>query len=188
MYLDLDFDKDECEHKLAEHESMLDQRDRKLNASKYLLHETKSSFKMKSQFQISKKQFFATISKDRPNVSAAPAKVNLNSSADKLTQNYTTSKNHSSTNSNFAYGSIRTNASAASLGAESMAGERKFDSAKKSNNVVNSMKNMELVVESYGFRNNKPDSGDSVDDKNFIDEVSLTEPVSKPLDAKGIFC
>lgn len=194
MYLDLDFDKIECENKLTEHESILDRKDRdknyfdrksKLEASKYLLQETKSSFKMKSQFQISKKQFFAKIANDRANIPTAQSKINLNSIEDKLAQHYLTSKNNSNKNSNIAYGSIRTSASASSLGSESIVGGRKFDFAKKSN-AVNSMNNTELVVESYGFPK-KPEYDELVVDKNIIDENPSTETVSRPFDTKGTF-
>lgn len=177
MYLDLDFDRDECENKLTEHESVLGgngrdknnfERKAKLDASKFLLHETKSSFKMKSQFQISKKQFFSKVAaKDRPNYPT--------SSTDKLTPHYATSKS----NLNSSYGSIRTSASVSSLG------ERKFEFTKKSN-PANSKNNTELVVESYGFTN-KPDYEVFVADTNIADESPPIETMSKSPDAKGIF-
>lgn len=176
MYLDLDFDRDECENKLTEHKSVLDKNGRvqnnferktKLDASKFLLHETKSSFKMKSQFQISKKQFFAKVAKDRPNYPT--------SSTDKLTPHYATSKS----NLNSSYGSIRTSASVSSLG------ERKFDFTKKCNPVT-AKKNTELVVESYGFHS-KPDYEEFVSDTNIGDESPPIETLSKSPDAKGIY-
>lgn len=193
MYLDLDFDKDECENKLIEHESILDKRQRdksqferksKVDASKYLLHETKSSFKMKSQFQISKKQFFAKIGKDRPNFPTTKPRTNSNPGPDKLSQSYSMPK--SNTNP-FTQASIRSSASVSSLGSESMLGERKFDFAKK-NNRAYPLNNTELVVESYAFPN-KPEYGELVVDKDNIDELLQNEPGSKTKtpDAKGIF-
>lgn len=179
MHLDLDFDKYDCENKLQEHESILDQRNKnyfenksRLDASKYLLQETKSSFKMKSQFQISKKQFFAKIAKDKTNIPMTKARTNLNSSAEKLT----TSKKNPSRNSNFAYGST------SSLGSESLMAERKFDLFKK-NNPVNSITNAELVVESYALPN-KPEH-ELQDEENIIDQNPPSEWLSKTPDSKG---
>lgn len=188
MYLDLNFDKDEYEQKLSEHESVLDLKDRdrrcfdrktKPDSSKYLLQETKSSFKMKSQFQISKKQFFAKITKDTPNPSTTKSRTYSNPSTDKVTQN-STSKNLPNSNPNFAYGSIRASPSTSSLGSESIVGGGKFDFSKK-NNMANMMANTELVVESYGFPN-KPEYEELVCDEN-----PLIESASKSPGAKGIF-
>lgn len=192
MYLDLDFDKDEYENKLKEHESILDQKHRdksqfkrvsNLDASKYLLQETISSLKMKSQFQISKKQFFAKIGKDRPKLpTSQPRTTNLKSSADKLTQQYTSSKNNSHTNS--AYGMIRTSPSTSSLGSESVIGERKSEFSKKSN-PMNSMSNTELIVESYGFHD-KPEPEEFVFNKKSFDASPLSES-AKQFEPKGRF-
>lgn len=190
MYLDLDFDKDEYEQKLMEHESVLDRKDRdkkyldrktRLDSSKYLLQETKSSFKMKSQFQISKKQFFAKIAKDAPNIPTTKARTYSNS--DKLIQHHSASKNLTNSNPNIAYGLIRASASVSSLASEPIVGERKFDFSKK-NNSVNPMNNRELVVESYSFAN-KPEHEETIYDENPLIE---TEAVSKTPDSKGIYC
>ncbi len=178
MYLDLDFDRNEYENKLMEHESILDRKDRKtrLDASKYLVQETKSSYKMKSQFQISKKQFFAKLAKDRPIIPATRVSTNANSDVDKP---------KSSASPNFAYGSIRTCASTTSLGSEKINGERKFDFPKKSNLSTNSiMNNTELVVESYGFRN-RPNYDHVTVENKAIDETPLNESVFR--DDKGKF-
>lgn len=188
MYLDLDFDKDECEKKLSEHESNLNlsqqyknnfERQSKFDMSNYLLKQTVSSLKMKSQFQISKKQFLAKIGKDKSKVPP----MNFSSSSDKLTHQYSTHKN--SSNMNSAYGTIRTSTSVSSLGSESVVGKRKFNSARISND-MNLNKNTELIVESYGFLN-KPEPEEFVVDTKTFDESPSSETASKKSDASGRF-
>lgn len=191
MYLDLDFDKDECENKFKEHESILNQKHQEKNyfdrqskpdASKFLLHETISSLKMKSQFQISKKQFFAKIGKDRPKITTSQTRaINVKPSPEKLMQQNSTSKNNMNTNS--AYGMIRASTSASSLGSDAIVGDRKFEFSKKSNQ-MNSMSNTELVVESYGFHD-KPELEEYFVSKKSFEDTHLSEPESKKLDFKG---
>lgn len=193
MYLDLDFDKDECENKFKEHESILKQKQQEKNyfarqskpdSSKYLLHETISSLKMKSQFQISKKQFFAKIGKDRPKITGSQTRaMNVKPSPDKLMQQYSTSKNNINTNS--TYGMIRTSASTSSLGSDAVVGERKIEFNKKSNR-MNSMSNTELVVESYGFQD-KPELEEFFGNKKTFEEIPLPETDSEKFDFKGKF-
>lgn len=192
MYLDLDFDKDECENKFKEHESILSQKQQEKNYfdrqskrdSKYLLHETISSLKMKSQFQISKKQFFAKIGKDRPKITTSQTKaMSVKPSPDKLMQQFSTSKNNMNTNS--AYGMIRTSTSTSSLGSDAIVGDRKFEFNKKSNQ-MNSMSNTELVVESYGFHD-KPELEEYFVNKKTFEESPLSETESKKLYFKGTF-
>lgn len=182
--LDLDFDRDELENKLSEHESVLDGRYRdsdrktKRDSSKSLLNETKSSFKMKSQFQISKKQFFAKIAKERSIIpTAGKARTQSNSVVEKLVYQFSPAKNNTSWSPNSAYGSIRSCASTSNL----TLGASGSDLLKKSNAMTNStMNNVELVVEPYGYHN-KPQIDDGLmveskanDENPSIDSVPKT--------------
>ncbi|XP_037025534.1 uncharacterized protein LOC119066925 isoform X3 [Bradysia coprophila] len=183
MYLDLNFDKDEYENKLLEHESVLDgkyrdsERTAKRDASKYPIQEMKSSCKTKSQFQISKKRFFAKIAKDRSIIPTAGRARTISSSAvDKLVYQFSPAKN-STTMSPKAYGPIRTCASTYSL----TSGALGSDSCKKGNLIPNAMNNVELVVESYGFLKKSESDGLMVE-STARDENPSIESVSKTPD------
>lgn len=195
MYIDLGFDKDECDNKFDDYESNSDrnrkeknslQRPNKLDASHYVLQETISSLKMKSKFQISKKEFFSKIGKDKPVINSSQTRsLNAASSSDKsVSHQYSTSKSVSNTNS--AYGSLRINDSTRT-GSESGAAKKNLDASKKSSQ-MNSLNNTELIVQSYGFHHNQQEQQKFVVDKKMFDERPLVENGGEETEGAGTVC
>ncbi|KAJ6646268.1 Zinc finger C2HC domain-containing protein 1A [Pseudolycoriella hygida] len=180
MYLDLDFDKDECESKLTEYESVLDgkQRDgnrfsRQAMIDSSLAIEPKSCLRMKSNFQLSKMDFFSKIAKDRSPLPTIKAKTNFESNAEKFNWTLKTNKSASP-----KFVSAEQSATPPGLFSDHNVGERKIDPSRKCN-PSNSLNNTELVVQSI--------FPDSTEYEKFtkMEENSAMKNVSGPSDYKG---